>query len=192
MIPKLSFNHLPRNKIRYHANLENLGVFKTRNNAIKMARGKYIAIADSDDISDLRRLEILAGFLNSHPQVGVVSTGIRYFEGRPPSFRNLPTSKIKVKYSPKQIRSRAVFGGSPAVPDPATMIRANVLVQHHLEYDGNLPVASDFGLYQRLSTVTDMVYLDLELILYRIHSSNTSKNAEISHKLNHKIRLEFF
>ena len=71
------------------------------------------------------------------------------------------------------------------------MIRANVLAQHRLGYDSNLPIASDFGLYQRLSTVTDMVYLDSELLLYRIHPGNTSKNRKINRKYNHKIRLEF-
>ena len=180
------------NKIRYHANPENLGIAKTRNNAIEMARGKYIAIVDSDDISHPRRLEIQAGFLDNHPQVGVISAKIRSFEGRSPSFRSLPTGKIKVKYSPKQIKSRAVFGDSSVVPNPATMIRANVLAQHHLEYDSNLPIASDFDLYQRLSTVTDMVHLDSELLLYRIHPDNISKNRKINRKYNHKARLEFF
>ena len=90
------------NKIRYHANPENLGVFKTRNNAIEMARGKYIAIVDSDDISHPRRLEIQAGFLDTVTRKLAWSVqDIRSFEGRPPSFHNLPTGKIKVKYSPK-------------------------------------------------------------------------------------------
>ena len=76
--------------------------------------------------------------------------------------------------------------------DPVTMIRANVLAQHRLEYNSNLPIASCFGLYQRLSTVTDMVCLDSELLLYRIHPGNISKNKKINRKYNHKARLEFF
>ena len=47
-------------KIVYHTNPQNLGIAKTYNRAIQLARNKYLAIAESDDISHPQRLEMQA------------------------------------------------------------------------------------------------------------------------------------
>ncbi len=44
-------------RIRLHFNVDNIGAALSRNAGMEMAKGKYIAILDSDDISDRKRLE---------------------------------------------------------------------------------------------------------------------------------------
>ena len=53
-------------------NKENIGLTRSLNRAIKLARGRYIARMDADDISLPRRLEIQLNYIEKHPEVAVV------------------------------------------------------------------------------------------------------------------------
>lgn len=66
----LSYND-PR--IRYIKNEQNLKLIKTLNKGIDLAKGKYIARMDADDISLPERFEKEVAYLESHPDVAVVS-----------------------------------------------------------------------------------------------------------------------
>ncbi len=44
-------------RIRYHRNEKNMGAAKSRNEAMKLARGQYLAFLDSDDLWEPQKLE---------------------------------------------------------------------------------------------------------------------------------------
>lgn len=60
-------------RIRYVKNEKNLKLIKTLNKGVDMARGKYIARMDADDISLPDRFEKEVTYLEAHPDVAVVS-----------------------------------------------------------------------------------------------------------------------
>jgi len=180
---------IPSDKIVYRAHPENRGVPATRNALLAMARGEYIAFADSDDVYHPRRLEIQANFLRVHPEVGVVSARIQGFDGRPPAFPD--PQPVKVRLNSKQIRSRLVFSDSAAMAHPLVMLRKSVLVRHSIAYSVKHPVGEDFHLYQQLGRVTDMVELDAVLCLYRVHAGNISKNRTVTRKHSLQARVDF-
>ncbi len=53
-------------RIRILFNDQNRGAGYSRNRAIEMARGRYIAFLDSDDIWEKKKLEIQIGFMQQH------------------------------------------------------------------------------------------------------------------------------
>jgi len=55
---------------------KNMGLTKSLNRAIKLARGEYIARMDADDISMPERLERQVKFLEQHQEVGVVGCNV--------------------------------------------------------------------------------------------------------------------
>ena len=69
----LSYND-PR--IRYIKNESNLKLIKTLNKGIALARGKYIARMDADDISLPTRFEKEIEFMEIHPDIGVCSSKV--------------------------------------------------------------------------------------------------------------------
>src|SRR4030067_2908226 len=56
-------------RINYIKNDNNFGVTRSLNIGLKLARGKYIARMDHDDVSLPERLETQAAFLNQHPEI---------------------------------------------------------------------------------------------------------------------------
>jgi len=48
----------------------NQGNYVARNTGMAIAKGRYIAVMDSDDIALPNRLQLQVDFLNSHPKVG--------------------------------------------------------------------------------------------------------------------------
>ena len=56
---------------------EHSGKSQTLNFALKLAKGKYIAINDSDDVSYPERLEYQYMFLEDHPEYDVISNAMR-------------------------------------------------------------------------------------------------------------------
>lgn len=60
-------------RIKLYRNEKNMWISFTRNKLISLTNTNYIATQDSDDISELDRLELSYNFLENNPDYGVVS-----------------------------------------------------------------------------------------------------------------------
>lgn len=62
-------------RIRYIINDSNRGIVYSRNKALEMSRGTYIAVLDSDDVwSDKKKLELQIAFLEEHDEYTLVGS----------------------------------------------------------------------------------------------------------------------
>jgi len=61
-------------RVRVIRNKENLGISRTLNTALGLARGEYIARQDADDVSLPYRLDLQVEFLGMHPEVDLVGS----------------------------------------------------------------------------------------------------------------------
>lgn len=114
----LSYND-PR--IRYIKNESNLKLIKTLNKGIDLARGKYIARMDADDISLPTRFEKEIDFMETHPDIGACSSKVIHL------FSN---GKTKLgKYYPSKTPLGCKFCSIFRTPlaHPASFFRADVL-----------------------------------------------------------------
>lgn len=85
-------------------NKKNLGLNQTLNNCLSIARGKYIARMDGDDLCDPLRFEKELAYLENHPEFQIVSTTMKFFDdngfwGVSSCIEN-PTSEDVVEKSP--------------------------------------------------------------------------------------------
>lgn len=63
-------------RIRVIENKKRIGLVKSLNKAVRYAHGEYIARQDADDISLPNRLELQLEFLEKHPEVALIGTGV--------------------------------------------------------------------------------------------------------------------
>ena len=150
-------------RIRYMQNPENLGISKTRNKLIEMAKGEYLAVIDHDDISLPERFAKEAAYLDEHPETGVVSCF--YKEIIDQKIHCYPVDNL-------QICQELLF--SSCVVHPAAMIRKSVLLKNNLQYEEMYSPSEDYALWCRLIGKTEFHNIPEVLFLYRNHQNNTS------------------
>ena len=64
------------NRIRYIINEKNSGICVTLNKGLDIAKGKYIARMDCDDISCPERLQMQIEYMEQNPSIGVLGSDI--------------------------------------------------------------------------------------------------------------------
>ena len=73
-------NSFDDSRIRLHNNPNTPGKSGGLNHGCLLARGKYIAHMDGDDISLPDRLQLQYDFMEKHPDIGIVGGGMRSLE----------------------------------------------------------------------------------------------------------------
>ena len=152
-------------RVRYVRNERNMGITPSRNKLLRMAQGEYIAIFDHDDISLPERLEKQVDYLDAHPEVGVLSCGVR----------ELPAGK-EVHYPREDAEIRMGLMWGCMITHSAAMLRKSVLEESGLCYEEEFSPSEDYALWCRLIPHTRFYNMDDVLFCYRKHRDNTSKH----------------
>jgi glycosyltransferase involved in cell wall biosynthesis len=159
-------------RIRLVHNERRLELIRTLNRGLELARGKYIARMDADDVSLPTRLERQVGFMEANPEVGICGTWVVTMGEREGATRHYPET-------PDEIRCRLLFGA--ALAHPTVCMRREMLLRHGLRFDEGYPHAEDFELWNRASELFPLANLGSALLRYRIHAGSVSR-------LHHDVR----
>jgi glycosyltransferase involved in cell wall biosynthesis len=152
-------------------NNRRLGIAGARNRGLATCRAPYIAFLDHDDLSDPRRLSLQAAYLDAHPDIVLVGTGVRELRDRRLTLEDQPT-----RTSPALMRLLLHLDNPLAWS--SVMLRAEALRELNPPLLRPLfEPADDFDLYHRLLERGGIARLDEPLTTYRWHASNTSHVA---------------
>lgn len=154
----------PRVKLFRHSNL---GMARTLNELLRVARGDYIARLDADDEALPQRLERQVNFMESNRDCVVVGGGVLNIDedGDPFSIELYPVEH-------EDIESR-MLSGRGGIIHPSTMIRRAPMVGCG-GYSTNCPVVEDQDLWLRLALRGQLANIPEVLIRYRVHAGNIS------------------
>jgi len=151
-------------RIKIYKNKRNLGVAKSLNVGLKMAKGEYIARQDSDDISTPKRLAVQADFLDRHPAYAVV--------GVFPKVINEISDKIRYGQRPiKDIDIRKTLKTKNCIVHGSAMIRMRCLHDVGL-YDESMANSEDYELWLRLAKKYAFRNIAKFLYVLRLHNKN--------------------
>ena len=158
--------------VRYKGE-KNAGLSNVLNVGIGMARGKYIARMDSDDISLPERLQIQVDYLEAHLDVDLVSVGMRLFGAREVTWireQNLEKVKIEALFHSPVLHASSVW-------------RKDSFEIRGLRFRQEMVPSEDYDLWTRaLVKGLKLVNLPEVLYKYRIHDAQatfqTEKTAE--------------
>lgn len=153
-------------------NNSNIGLTKSLNKAIEMAKGEYIARIDADDLCYPERLERQVAFLESNPNCVLVGSWAEIIDDKNNVLRTVkyPTESVDIKED--LIKYNPFFHSS-------IMVRKDALSTVG-SYNENFRFAQDYELYFRLAQKYDLANIPSVLIKYReIKNSITgSKNRK--------------
>lgn len=144
----------------------NCGVVAQLNQAIDLARGRYIARMDGDDICLPGRLARQVALLDTRPQVAVCGSWVQIFGDAPTHIRRYPADDAA-------IRCELLFRN--VLAHPATMLRGELLRRHNLRYDRDFAHAEDYELWMRLAAHGGLANIPEVLLRYRMHAGQVGQ-----------------
>jgi glycosyltransferase involved in cell wall biosynthesis len=148
---------------------QNRGVAAARNTGLALARGKYIACMDADDISLPERFEKQVAFLEMHPDLGILGSAVQVIDegGYKIGALSAPLEDLGIRWA-------SIF--STPFMQPTIMYRRSVMVEHGLQYRNTMEPADDFDFSIRLLEFARAANFAESFYIYRIHpASLTSK-----------------
>jgi len=153
-------------RIRLIKNDKNRGLVYSRNLALSEARGKYLAILDSDDIAHENRLEIQLKEFENRPNLALLGTPANIINSKGERTGEI----IKVKHGKDNVSTQLFFEN--------TFVHSSVMLQASVfRYFGgyqNHPLAEDYDLIARIALSYEVDNLKLALVDYRKHDNNIS------------------
>jgi glycosyltransferase involved in cell wall biosynthesis len=164
-------------RIRYYKNDSNLKLIATLNKGLSLARGKYIARMDADDISLPTRLSEQVAFFEANAEYGLVGTNAEIIR-RESSYIEYPALDEELRY--------AFIFYNPFVHS-SIMIRKSILDNYNLKYDLSMLHVEDYDLWIKIAQHTKIKNLSKVLLKYRIHSTQISTVFSDSQIENTKI-----
>lgn len=156
---------------------KNQGISIACNTGLNVARGKYIARMDSDDVSLPDRLSRQVKFMETHPNIGVLGGGMRFMaesgklSGISPQF----FGDLAIRWN--------LFFESPFF-HPTVILRKSLLDEYGLQYDPSYSQgAEDYELWSRLLQVTKGENLQDIVLHYRLHpNSNSLRHVNLEYE----------
>lgn len=148
-------------RVRVVRNTMNLGIPKTRNRGIDLARGQFVALLDSDDVALPDRIATQVDFLAANSEVAAVGSWARAIDeaGRVQErLHTCPDSTSALAFT-------LMFRCAPR--QSTLMIRRDVLARYR--YDERCHVSQDLDLFGRLARDLPLRAIQRELVLFRHH-----------------------
>lgn len=159
-------------RIRLVINKKHLGFSNSLNKGIRIARGKYIARMDADDISLRNRLLFQFIYMELHNSVIICGTNVYVI--------NKKGQKIEKSHLPlnsNEIKIWLCF--QDVIRHPTVMFRRNKLIEEMFFY--RVQQAEDYELWARICLKYRIINLRSALLKRRLHHNNSiyEKRKEI-------------
>ena len=149
---------------------ENLGLSKSLNRGLKIARGEYIARQDADDVSFPARLTTQLEYLCSHSHVGLLGTAYHVIDTKG---RRIATHRQPL--TDTEIRWQMLFHN--AFCHTSVMFRRELIDTGEPPYSEGLRYSQDYDLWARLLRRTPAANLPAPLVAFRAHQASASATA---------------
>lgn len=175
------------NRIKIFKNDQNMGVSKTRNKAVELAKYNWIAFLDADDLWEKDKLEKQINLLINNQDSKLFYTGSKFIDddGKLYDFELSIPEKIEYK---KLLKQNLISCSS-------VLVLKDLFLKYKMQSD---KMHEDFALWLQILK-NDIKYakgIDEPLLIYRIarnsKSSNKFKSAMMNYRVYKFVGLNFF
>lgn len=155
-------------RIRYLSFDVNRGNYVARNKGLDIVQGKYIAMADADDVSHPNRLQTQYDYLEANPSVAAIGSRMEIIDqgGKSIGVTNEPLEYDEIKIA---------FLRDNCLAQPTLMFRRNLLKKGY-RYDESFRYCGDYDFVQRIIQSNHVANLESALVKYRIHPTQISSS----------------
>ena len=174
--------HLDR-RIQVH-HLTGVGVSRARNFGMQLARGKYIAFLDADDIWFPGKLSAQVRYFEKHPDVGCVFGG--FLKWLPDETGAFPSANSLMEDCADLVRCEKMRSGwiytrllAGLLVGMNTAVIRREVYENLGGFDETMRIGEDYLFWLKVARVYEMHALDGKVALYRIHSASAMHRLDI-------------
>jgi len=159
-----------------------IGFIPSLNMGAKLAKGKYIARIDADDISLEKRIELEKSFLDQNPDYGLVGTKTAWVNenGKIVFLDGIYENYEKIK--------NALLYTCPFAHS-SVMYRKDVFIRLG-GYNEALPYGEDYEMWVKMSSITKVKNLPQLLTICRWHKNQTFRHKKILLRQYTKLKIQ--
>jgi glycosyltransferase involved in cell wall biosynthesis len=153
-------------RIVIYDNEKNIGQTKSLNIGLKLAKCKYIARIDADDVALPKWLEILVRYIKEHPEYAAVSPSVIIIDGvdKRKKIRRVPAGFHEIIFQ--------IFYNSPM--NHVSVLMNKDLILEHGGYDETFKITQDYELWSSLVRNSySITNIPDVLMSCRVHSNST-------------------
>ena len=164
-------------------NLKNLGITKSLNRGLKIAKGKYIARMDADDISIPKRLQAQYSFLERNKGIFLVGTTTFSIDNKGNHLRRI-TDVTDLNEIEMKLESGNNF-----------LTHASIMFRNDRQtfYREKFKYSQDYDLYLRLVTQNKKIsIINTPLVKYRFLKESISMSKKIQQRAFAKKAIQFY
>lgn len=154
-------------RIRLVRQEDNLGIPFARNRGLELARGRYIALLDSDDYAYPQRLARQVAYLDANPGIAQVGSWCSLMNAHGKMLKRIRRQPL----TPGDIETHLLFHCS--LINRTIMARTDVLREYG--YDNDFPRCQDYELHGRLAEHHRMANLPEVLVCGREHGDRITQ-----------------
>jgi glycosyltransferase involved in cell wall biosynthesis len=195
-------------RVRMEFNEKNSGsTFKQWNKGVRLARGKYVWIAESDDYADERFLERLVGVLDAEPDVTFAyCRSWRICEGQPNTFADDYLDSVDARrwksdfVTDGREECRKYFVQINPVPNASAVVFRKTIYERAGGADESLRLCGDWKLWVSMAIKGRIAYVAEPLNYYRFHGASvrnwskdvgvwTTEGSQVGQWIRHEIEF---
>lgn len=160
------------NRVVIITNAKNIGLTKSLNQGLKVAKGEYIARMDADDMSLPLRFERQVTFLDNHPEILCVGSWTTSIDQNGNRLNNV------CRYESDYRWVRAQFIQNSQISHPTAMFH-RIINNELVQYDETVRYAQDYSLMVSIMQYGEITNLPEVLFCYRNSDSQITSSRKI-------------
>lgn len=167
-------------RLKVYKNINNLGVAQTRNKAVELAKGEYIAFLDADDVWLQNKLEQQVELLINNQEVDLVYTGYALYDE---TLQNkISTYHVPTKISYNEILYENFVGLSTVI------VKRNIFLKFRMN---NNYIHEDYVLWLKMLK-NGHVFRGINESLMKYRVFHGSRNASKMNSLIGRVKILYF
>lgn len=141
-----------------------------RNRGISLAKGKYIAFVDADDLWLSKKLEKQLRLMETQPELGLAYCDLFYFDAV--ACKDIELFSRQVRLHRGKVGLHLLLKVN-FIQSPTALVRRETIDQVGL-FDPSLPPVEDWDMWLRIAFLAPIDYVAEPLARYRVHENMTS------------------